>query len=233
MKPVLVVTGTRKGLGKSIAAHWLGLGWRVCGCSRGKASLEHPDYRHHQLDVADERAVRAMMRDTVKAWGTVNALVNNAGIASMNHLVTTPLTSAESLLRTNVLGSFVCMREAAKAMRRNGSGRIVNFSTVAVPLALEGEALYAASKAAVETLTQVAARELAPWKITVNAVGPGPVDTGLIAGVPRERIDALTSRQAIQRLGTAADIINVIDFYLRPESAFVTGQVLYLGGPYG
>ncbi len=91
------------------------------------------------------------------------------------------------------------MREAAKVMSQSKYGRIVNFATVATPLDLEGEAAYAASKAAVESLTRVAARELAPFNITVNAVGPTPVMTDLVRNVPRPKMDALVGRQAIRR----------------------------------
>jgi len=106
----------------------------------------------------------------------------------------------------------------------------VNLTTVAVPMRLEGEAIYAASKAAVEMLTRVLARELAPMGITCNAVGPTPIETDLIRGIPRAKIDRLVASQAIPRLGQPADVANVIDFYLRPESDFITGQVIYLGG---
>jgi 3-oxoacyl-[acyl-carrier protein] reductase len=140
------------------------------------------------------------------------------------------LSSLNELLQTNVTGTFLLSREAARLMKRHSFGRIVNFSTVAVPLKLEGEAAYVASKAAVERLTAVMARELASFGITVNAIGPGPVDTDLISGVPKGKIAALVARQAIRRMGTVRDIANVLDFFLRPESEFVTGQVLYLGG---
>jgi 3-oxoacyl-[acyl-carrier protein] reductase len=109
-------------------------------------------------------------------------------------------------------------------------GRIVNFATVATPLDLEGEAGYAASKAAVESLTRIAARELAPFNITVNAIGPGPVMTDLMNGVPKRKVDALLGRQAIHRLGEQRDIANVIDFLVSRASDFVTGQTIYLGG---
>jgi 3-oxoacyl-[acyl-carrier protein] reductase len=95
---------------------------------------------------------------------------------------------------------------------------------------LEGEAIYAASKAAVEMLTRVLARELAPLGITCNAVGPTPIETDLIRGVPREKIERLLALQAFPRFGQPNDVANVVDFFLRPESDFVTGQVLYLGG---
>jgi 3-oxoacyl-[acyl-carrier protein] reductase len=122
------------------------------------------------------------------------------------------------------------MREAAKVMMKARYGRIVNFATVATPLDLEGESAYAASKAAVESLTRVAARELAPFNVTVNAVGPTPVMTDLIRAVPQAKMDALIGRQAIHRLGEPRDIANVVDFFVSRESDFVTGQTVYLGG---
>ncbi|WOO42936.1 SDR family oxidoreductase [Rubellicoccus peritrichatus] len=227
-----IITGTRKGLGKAAAEHFLENGWRVAGCSRKPGSIEHESYSHFELDVGDERAVGKMIWQVSRTHKSVDLLINNAGIASMNHCITTPLTTGRSLMETNVLGSFSFLREVAKVMRRGGGGRIINLSSVAVPLALEGEALYAASKAAVEALTRVTAKELAPWNITVNAIGPGPIKTSLIAGVPKERIEDLIEQQTIKRLGTPADVINAIDFFVRPESDFVTGQVLYLGGAY-
>ena len=99
-----------------------------------------------------------------------------------------------------------------------------------MPLKLPGEAAYVASKAAVVALTEVLAREFGDFGITVNAVGPGPVETDLIRGVPREKIDRLVEIQSIRRLCTANDIANAIDFFLKKESEFVTGQTMFLGG---
>lgn len=226
----IVITGTRKGIGKALAEHYLAEGWQVAGCSRGESSIEHAHYSHFPLDIADESAVVGMARALKKELGGVEALLNNAGIASMNHALLTPAATVNRIFSTNVVGTFLFCREMAKLMRAGKSGRIVNFTTVAHPLNLEGEAIYAASKAAVESLTRILAREFAELGITVNAVGPTPIDTDLIRGVPQAKMDALIQRQAIRRLGEVRDILNPIDFYLRPESDFITGQVLYLGG---
>jgi 3-oxoacyl-[acyl-carrier protein] reductase len=227
---VMIVTGTRKGIGRHLAEHYLDLGWTVAGCSRGETDLEHDRYEHHCLDVADEKAVAHMVREVTKRHDRLDAAINNAGIASMNHTILTPLATVEKVFATNVHGTFLFCREAAKAMMKRKTGRIVNCATVATPLKLEGEAAYAASKAAVRSLTEIMAKEFAPFGITVNAVGPTPVATDLIRNVPPEKIEALIGSQAVKRLGEYRDVSNCIDFFLRDESDFITGQTVYLGG---
>lgn len=229
-KPVLLITGSRKGIGRHLAEHYARSGYEVIGCSRQPAdfSLEH--YEHTCLDVADEAAAVELFRTIRRKHGRLDALINNAGAASMNSAVLTPLRQMQSLLSTNLAGTFLFCREAAKIMQGRRFGRIVNFSTVAVPLRLEGEAAYVASKAGVVGLTHVLAREFGPLGITVNAVGPTPIETDLIRAVPPAKIEALVSRQAVRRVGEFRDVANVVDFFLRPESDFITGQVIYLGG---
>ncbi len=228
--PVTLVTGTRKGIGKSLAKHYVDLGHRVVGCSRQACDWDLDGYSHHQMDVADEAAATELFARVRREHGRLDHLLNNAGIAVMNHALLTPIDTVQRVMNTNVVGTFLFCREAAKLMRKAKFGRIVNFTTVAVPFKLEGEAVYAASKAAVLLLTQVLARELATYGITVNSVGPVPIRTDLIRGVPEEQLASLVARQAIPRFGTYEDVSNVTDFFLRPESGFVTGQNLYLGG---
>ena len=133
-------------------------------------------------------------------------------------------------MQVNFNATFICSQLAIGLLRRSTAPRIVNFSTVAVPLCLEGEAAYAASKSAVETLTRITARELSSFGITCNAIGPAPIDTDLIKGVSEKKISQLIQRQAIKEKATPQDVINVVDFFLRPESRLITGQVIYLGG---
>ncbi len=229
-RPVIVITGTSKGIGRGLAEHYASHGWQVVGCSRSEFGAEIDGYQHFCLDVADEIAVRRMFGSVRKTYGRLDALVNNAGVASMNHSLLTPMSTVSRVLETNVAGTFLFCREAARLMQTRRYGRIVNFSTVAVPLNLAGESVYAASKAAIVSLTKTLARELGDFGITVNAVGPNPIRTDLIRGVAEEKIEALIDRQPLKRFGELADVIHVLDFFLSPDSGFITGQVIYLGG---
>ncbi len=228
--PVTLITGTRKGIGKSLASHFVAAGHRVVGCSREPIDWDLPGYEHFVTDVADEPGVKRMFSSVRKHYQRLDHLINNAGIGSMNHSILTPLSTVQRILNTNFVGTFLCCREAAKLMQKRRFGRIVNFATVAVPLRIEGESIYAASKAAVVSLTAILARELGDFGITVNAVGPSPIETDLIRAVPKDRLDRLLAQQAVHRFGTFEDVANVVDFFLRKESGFVTGQTLYLGG---
>jgi 3-oxoacyl-[acyl-carrier protein] reductase len=230
MNQVMVITGTRKGIGRYLVEYYTARGYQVIGCSRDVVDYHIPGYEHFCLDVADEQAVQKMIRTVRKTYGKIDVLLNNAGIASMNHTLLTPLATVQKIFSTNVFGTFLFCREVAKVMVAGKSGRIVNFSSIAAPLNIEGEAAYAASKVAVESFTRVFARELAPHNITVNALGPNPVGTDMIKGVSQEKIDLLLGTQVLKRLGTFADVSNAVDFYIKPESDFISGQVIYLGG---
>jgi 3-oxoacyl-[acyl-carrier protein] reductase len=228
--PRTLITGTRKGIGRGLAEHFLARGHWVVGCSREPSDLAHARYRHFQCDVGDEQAVGALFKSVGDELGWIDHLVNNAAIARMNLALLTPMEALERAFRTNTFGTFLFCREAARMMCRRRSGRIVNFTTAAVPFRLNGESVYAATKAAVESITAILARELAPHGITVNAVAPPPIDTDLTRNVPGPVMDRLLARHAIQRKGTIADVVNVVEFLLKPESSHLTGQTLYLGG---
>ncbi len=229
-KRVVLVTGARKGIGEYLASHFLKKGDAVIGCSRQSAKRNGSGYRHFTLDVADETAVREMVHSIGKEFGRLDILINSAGIAAMNHMLLTPTDTARKVLETNVLGTFIVCREAVRLMRKHRQGRIVNIGSVAVPMKIEGEAVYAASKSAVVVLTEIAARELAPFQITCNVVALPPVPTDLIRGVPEEKIRQIVDRLAIKRFCRFEDIANAVDFFVNPASDFVTGQVLTLGG---
>lgn len=229
--PLALVTGSSKGIGKHVARHLVERGYRVVGCSRQPADWTLEGYEHQIADVTDEARVIELLAGVRRGHGAPAVLVNNAGVAAMNPVLLTPGAAVDRIFRTNFLGTVLVSRESAKLMMQQRFGRIINFSSIAVPMQLEGEAVYAASKSAVETFTRVLARELGPLGITVNAIGLSPIDTDLTRGVPQEKIDSLVNRLAVKRRGTFEDVTNVIDFLVRPESSAVTGQTIYLGGP--
>ncbi len=230
MSRIILITGTRKGIGKELSKYYLKIGDTVVGCSRGESTILHENYRHFELDVSDEKSVIKMVRATKKEFGRIDVLLNNAGIASMNHFLTTTFQTVQNMFATNFFGTFIFSREVSKVMMKQKFGRIVNYTTVASALRLDGEAIYSASKSAIENFTQTIAKEVAPYGITVNAIGPTPVETDLIKAVPKNKIQELLEKQAIKRFGNLEDIKNVINFFIDEKSDFITGQIIYLGG---
>lgn len=229
-KKVVLITGTRKGIGRFLAEYYINSGYFVVGCSRGDSDFLHENYKHFCADVTDELEVKKIFNFISREYSRLDILINNAGIASMNHSLLTPISTAKKILDTNVIGTFLFSREAAKLMRKGKFGRIINFATFAVPFKLEGEAIYAASKAAVISLTEILSREYAVFGITVNAVAPPAVKTDLVKGVPKDKMDGLLNRQSIKRYGTPEEVCSVIDFLINPNNSMVNGQVVYMGG---
>ena len=229
-QPVMLITGSRKGIGRHLVEYYAKLGYIVIGCSRMEFEFSLNNYYHYCLNVSDESAVKNMFKDIRSKFGRLDVLINNAGVASMNHSLLTPLSTVKKIFDTNVIGTFLFCRESVKLFKKMERGRIVNLTTFAVPFKLEGEAVYAASKAAVETLTHILAREYADFNVTVNAIAPPAIQTDLIKGVPSNKLEALLQRQAIHRFGKLDEVCNVVDFLIAEKSDMVTGQVLYMGG---
>lgn len=230
MDRVMLITGSSRGIGRFLTGYYLDKGMTVVGCSRAETDVANERYEHFCLDVSDEKAVSRFVSDVRRKFRRIDYLINNAGISSMNHALLTPLSAVEKIFRTNVFGTFLLCREVGKTMMRKKFGRIVNFTTVAVPLDLEGESIYASSKAAVESLTRILAREFGEYGITCNAVGPSPIQTEMMRDVSGEKIERLLSRQAIAKFGDFEDVANVIDFFVSDRSAKITGQTIYLCG---
>jgi 3-oxoacyl-[acyl-carrier protein] reductase len=230
MSKKILITGTSKGIGRYLAEYFINKGNYVIGCSRSDFDLNNNNYKHYSLSVNDESNVKKMFNEIRNDYGSIDVLINNAGIASMNHSLLTEIETVKKILDTNLVGTFLFCREGAKIMQKNKFGRIINFSSVAVPLNLEGEAIYAASKAAVVSLTKILSKEFASFGITVNALGPTPIKTDLIKSVPDAKIKKLIDGQAIKRFGSFEDTTNVIDFFINEKSDFITGQIIYLGG---
>jgi 3-oxoacyl-[acyl-carrier protein] reductase len=223
----VIVTGASRGLGRYCADQLHAAGYRVVGL--GRSADTKSDFEMRTANVASPESLAEALRD-LRRDTSVYALINAAGIASMNLVVTTPSETVRRIVETNLLGTIFCCQQVAPALIKRGGGRIVNFSTLGVPLAIKGEAIYVASKAGVEGFTRVFARELAPHGITVNAVAPGPIATALIAKVPKENVDAVVRQQIIPRQGTPEDVWNIVSMLLSPASSMISGQTLHVGG---
>jgi 3-oxoacyl-[acyl-carrier protein] reductase len=224
------VTGSRTGIGRYLAEQLVAAGYGVIGCSRQEAGWSLDGYTHICADVTEESQVKNLFAEIWERFGRLDVAVNNAGVASMNHSLLIPGATLNRIMSVNVQGVFLVSRESAILMRRRKFGRIVNLSTVAVPLELEGESVYIASKSAVEALTRIMSKELGAFGITVNAIGPGPIETALIRNVPKAVIESLVSRLSIKRMCRPEDVYHVLKFLIDPLSGYITGQVIYLGG---
>jgi 3-oxoacyl-[acyl-carrier protein] reductase len=227
-KGTVIVTGASKGIGLTVAHFLLENGYRVAGISRSQPRIDHPEFRAYLGDATDESFVAKTVATIDKEFGGILGLYNNIGDASLNFITTTTLASVQHLWNINFVSTFLWTREVAKRMMRHKQGCIVNTSSIAVPLHLEGEAVYASVKAAVEQWTLQSARELAPWGIRVNAIGPGPTDTRLLRSVPELKVQVLLNQTAQKTKTNPTDIGRLLLFYLENES--ITGQINYLGG---
>jgi len=223
-----VITGASRGLGRALTERLLSLGWYVYGISRTSSRINHPHFQEYLVDIADEPAVQGVVNSIKEAGKPIELLVNNAGAASMNAFLLTPLKTAESIMRLNYLGSFNTTQLFGKIMARQRHGLIVNITTVAVPLNLEGEAAYVASKAAVEALTRVTAREIITQGVKVIALGFGPMDTDLTRAISRDKIQKI-NHQIGRPDGTTLN--EAVDFILEKinNPKIISGSVEYLG----
>jgi 3-oxoacyl-[acyl-carrier protein] reductase len=182
-----------------------------------------------KADISDPSAVRQMFDAAEAAFGGIDVLVNNAGIMALAPIAETDDASFDRQIAVNLKGTFNTLREAAKRLR--SGGRIVNFSSSVVGLLMPTYGVYVATKAAVEGLTSVLAKELRGRNITANAVAPGPTATDLfLKGKPQDVVDRMAKMAPLERLGQPSDIADVVSFLVGPDGAWVNGQVLRANG---
>jgi len=227
LKDTIIVTGASRGLGRYCADQLHARGYRVIGL--GRTAVTDTAFEMRAGDVTDPASIAGALMD-LRRDTSVYALVNAAGIASMNLVVTTPGETVRRIIETNLLGTIFCCQQVAPALMKRGAGRIINFSTLGVQLAIKGEAIYVASKAGVEGFSRAFAREMSPHGITVNTIAPGPIDTALIAKVPKVNVDAVVKQQIIQKQGEPEDVWNILSLLLSPESSMISGETIHVGG---
>ncbi|GDY25421.1 SDR family oxidoreductase [Agarivorans sp. Toyoura001] len=238
-KKIALVTGASRGIGANIAERLAKDGFAIVVNFAGSESAANQVVAQiteaggqampYQADVSDAKAVNTMFNHIESTWGKVDVLVNNAGIMELQPLSKADTQHVDKQIDINLKGTINTLREAS--LRLNNGGRVINFSTSVVGLKLENYGVYAATKAAVETLTAIMAKEMRGKEITVNAVAPGPTATELfLKGKPNELIERMAQMNPLERLGTPDDIASVVSFLASTDSGWINGQVLRANG---
>jgi 3-oxoacyl-[acyl-carrier protein] reductase len=239
MTQTAIVTGSSRGIGRAIALKLGQNGFQVVVNYAGNKTEADTVVKQIEAnggeaivvqgDVSRSADMEHLFDEAERVFGGVDVVVNNAGIMPLNPIADTDDETFDRILAINVRGTFNTLRLAAKRLR-NG-GRIVNFSSTAIALALPGYGAYNASKAAVEALSMVLARELRGRNITVNTVAPGPTATALfLHGKSEEAIQHFAKMSPLERLGTPEDIANTVAFLVGPEGGWVNGQTMRVNG---
>ncbi|RWX17713.1 SDR family oxidoreductase [Rhizobium hidalgonense] len=236
---VALVTGASRGIGAAVAQRLARDGFAVVINYSGNAAPAEDLAREieqaggkaltEKADVSDPQAVRRMFDAAEAVFGGVDVLVNNAGIMMLSSLADADDANFDRQIAVNLKGTFNTLREAAKRLR--DGGRIINFSTSVVGLKLETYGVYAATKAAVETLTAIMAKEMRGRNITVNAIAPGPVATDLfLNGKSEELVARMAKMNPLERLGKPEDIAAAVAFLAGPDGGWINGQALRANG---
>ncbi|MDB5631708.1 MAG: 3-ketoacyl-ACP reductase [Tardiphaga sp.] len=236
---VAIVTGASRGIGAAVAERLGRDGFTVIVNYSGNAAPAEALTRKIEVaggralsakaDVSDAQAVRGMFDAAEAAFGGVDVLVNNAGIMKLSKIADADDASFDQQIAVNLKGTFNTLREAAKRLR--DGGRIVNFSTSVVGTKLETYGVYVATKAAVEALTPILAKELRGRSISVNAVAPGPTATDLFTtGKSPELMERFAKMAPLERLGQPEDIASAVAFLVGPDGGWINGQVLRVNG---
>lgn len=227
----IFISGTSKGLGRQLLVEYIKLGYTVIGCSRSAATLTHDKYFHYQMDISNDLDVKRTFSDIRSKKLVPNIFVNNAGIEISNIIALTKLKDAESVVNINLLGSFLMLRETHKLMQRNSYGRIINLSSICVPLGTPGAAIYNASKAGIEAFSFTLANESKAFDITVNTIGLSFVeDTGMTNARSDKTVLYAQKRMLKPSFLKITEIVNAINFFGAREAKNITGQTLFFGG---
>lgn len=236
MNPIVLITGASRGIGAACAALFAQHGWRVVIHYHKKEEAARAQAQKCgaalvvQADISQSAEVERAFSQIEAQLGTVDVLVNNAGIAAQGLL--TDVTDADwnTMIGTNLSGAFYCCRRALPAMIAKKRGKIINISSIWGMVGASCEVAYSAAKAGLIGMTRALAKEVAPSGIQVNCVAPGVVDTDMMTDFSMEDRRALAEETPLGRLGTPEDIARAVWFLASPDADFMTGQVLSPNG---
>ena len=224
---MIIVTGANRGLGEAITEKLIDKGEEVVGLTRSVSRLK---IKTIECDVSNYASVKNASKKVKQLKMPLKAFINAAGVASMNMAVTTDEKTVQKLIQTNLVGTIYCCQLFAPLMLRQKYGSFINFSTIAVALALKGESIYAASKAGVESFSRTFAREVADFNIKVNCIAPGPIATDLLRGISDDQIEKITSQQIIPKQFQKSDVCDLVELLIDKRAASLSGQVFNVGG---
>ncbi|MDD2898861.1 MAG: 3-oxoacyl-ACP reductase FabG [Desulfuromonadaceae bacterium] len=236
---VALITGASRGIGQAIALRLAAEGVYVVATATTDIGAEATVAaiiaqggagKAVKLDVTNSAEVEALFKTITAEHGRLDILVNNAGITKDGLMMRMKDSDWDSVIDTNLKGSFICLREASKIMTKARYGRVVNISSVVGEMGNPGQVNYCASKAGIFGLTKSAARELAKRNITVNAVAPGFIETDMTADLPEKGREALMQNVPMGRFGSIEDIAYAVLFLVSPHAGYITGQVLSVNG---
>lgn len=237
---IALVTGAAKGIGRAIALALAADGATVVvnyngSKERAEQTLEEirlleSDGMIWQCNVADTKAVDAMVKDVIKTYGRLDILVNNAGITRDNLIMRMSEEDFDAVIDANLKGCFNTIKAAGRQMLKQREGRIINISSVSGILGNAGQANYAASKAGIIGLTKTLAREFASRGVTVNAIAPGFVETDMTQVLSDSVKEAATAQIPLGRFGKPEDIANMAAYLASEKAGYITGQVISVDG---
>ncbi len=222
---IAVVTGASRGIGHFLSEKLSKENYKVVNISR-KSSNAFIDY---SFDLTNTQDTGKLVKQIIKEVGVPDLLINNAGVASMNHTFLMKDSDVEKIVDVNLISPILLSKEFGKFMIKKG-GKILNISTVAVPLLLDGEAVYAATKSGIEVFTKILAKELSRSKVDVSCIGLTPIDTDLIKNVPKEKIEKIIESQPTPKKYELEDVWELTYKFLYSKDKKMNGKVFYLGG---
>ena len=229
--PIILITGSSRGIGYYLSNYYLEKGYVVVGCSRSSCDINHKNYNHIVADLSNEAEILNIFKIIRKEYSRLDVLINNAAInPAILNVAFLPYKTIQNIYSVNVFAPIMFCRESVKLMIRIKFGRIINLGSMATRHEVAGEALYTSTKASINAFTRVLSKEVACFGITVNVVSPSVIDTELSKAINEVALEEVLNRNAIKEYGNLVDISNTIDFLIKEESISVTGQIIYLGG---